>query len=81
MRRLRAGPDCQLSIGILDGHRRVLLDRKMRISLIEKSVFEDFIRFGKAFFHIAELQRYQLVNVAFFPVFVDSWLRSRQSFL
>src|SRR6266566_3087407 len=81
VRRLRAGPDCQLPIGILDGHRGVLLDRKMRIPLIEKTVFEDFIRFGKAFFHIPKLQRHQLVNVAFFPVFVDSRLRSRQSFL
>src|SRR5260370_9424624 len=55
MRRLRAGPDGQLSFRILDGHGSVLLNGKMSVSLEEECVFEDFICFGKTFFHIAEL--------------------------
>src|SRR5258708_40144290 len=55
VRSLRAGPDGQLSIGILDGHRSVLLDGKMGVSLKEKSVLEKFICLGKAFLHVSKL--------------------------
>src|SRR5260370_39572977 len=54
MRGLRAGPNRQLSIGILDRDGSVLLDGEMRGSLKEKSVREKFICFGKAFFHVAK---------------------------
>ena len=81
MRSLRAGPNGQLSIRILDGHRSVLLDREMRIPLEEKSVLKDFVGFGKPFFYIAKLQAHQLMNVPFFAIFVDSWLGSQESFL
>ena len=55
MRRLRAGPNRQLAIRILDGDRSVLLDCGMGVPLEEKSVLENFICFGKTFFHVAEL--------------------------
>ena len=58
----------------------VLLDRQMRAALIEKSVFEDFVGFGKAFLHIAKLQRHALVNVAFFAVIVNARLGSCERF-
>ncbi len=80
MRSLRAGPDGQLAIGILDGHRGMLLDGKMGVALEEKSVFEDFIGLSKPVFDVAELQRHELMNIAFFTVFVNPWLGGRQSF-
>jgi hypothetical protein len=58
MRRLRARPDGQLSLGIFDGDRRVLLNRKVSAPLVEKSVFENLVRFGERFLNVAELQRY-----------------------
>ena len=78
MRRLRAGPDGQFSVRILDGHRSVLLDGKMRASLVEERVLKDFVRFRNSLFHVAEFQRHKLVNVSFFAVFVDARLGSRQ---
>src|SRR5881296_1551568 len=81
MRSLRAGPDRQLSLRVLDGHRSVLLDGEMRIPLKKKGVLEDFVGFGKAYFHVAEFQGYEFVNVPFFAVVVDSWLGSPKSFL
>ena len=81
MRGLRAGPDGQLAIGILDGHRSVLLDGEMGVALKEKSVLENFISLGKAFFHIAEFQRHKFMNISLFAVFVNPWLGSRQRFL
>jgi len=47
MRRLRAGPDRQLAIGILDGDGSVLLDGEMGAPLEEKSVLENFVCFAK----------------------------------
>src|SRR6266513_2685368 len=38
-----------------DGDRSVLLDCEMGVPLEEKSVLENFICFGKTFFHVAEL--------------------------
>ena len=64
MRRLCARPNRQLSIGIFDRHRSVLLDRKMRISLIEKSIFENFVRLREPFFDVAKIQRHELVDVS-----------------
>src|SRR5712692_938521 len=81
MRSLRAGPDRQFSFRILDGDRSVLLDGKMGAPLKEKSVLENFICFGKAFFHVAKFQRHEFMNVSLFAIFVNPWLRSRQSFL
>src|ERR1700730_13385036 len=71
MGRLGAGPDGQLSFGILDGDRSVLLDREMSIPLIEESIFEDFVGFGKAVVHVAKLQGHTLVNVSFSAVVVN----------
>src|SRR2546430_745619 len=80
MRSLRAGPNGQLSILVVDGDRSMLLDGKMGIPLKEKSVLKDLIGFGKAFFHVAKLQCHQLVNVSLFAVLVDARFWSRQSF-
>src|SRR5256885_10713172 len=80
MRSLRAGPNGQLSIRVLDGHGSMLLDGKMGVSLKEKSVLKNFIGFGKAFFHVAKLQCHELVNVPLFAVLVDARFWSRQRF-
>ena len=56
MRRLRTRPDGQLAIGIFNGHRGVLLDRKMRAALIKEGVLEDFVRFHKPLFDVSEFQ-------------------------
>src|SRR6266481_9372309 len=55
---LRAGPDRQLSLRILDGDRSVLLDGEMGVPLEEKNVLENFVCFGETFFHVAKLQRH-----------------------
>src|SRR2546426_1760027 len=80
VRSLRAGPDGQLSIGILDGDRSMLLDGKMGVALKEKSVFEHFIGLGKAFFDVAEFQRHEFVDVSLFAVIVDARFGSCEGF-
>jgi len=37
-------------------------------------------RLSKPVFDVAELQRHELMNIAFFTVFVNPWLGGRQSF-
>ncbi len=59
----------------------MLFDRKMGVSLKEKSVLEKFICFGKAFLDVSKLQRYKFMNVSRFTVFVNPWLRRRKCFL
>src|SRR5208282_4649844 len=68
MRRLRAGPDGQLSFGILHGQRSVLLDGKMSTPFVEKGVFENLVGLGEALLDIAELQRNPLMDVALLTV-------------
>ena len=80
MGRLCARPDGQLSIGILDGYGGVLLDGKMRVSLVEKSVLKNLICFGKPFLDVSELQGHELVNVSFLAVFVNARLWSHERF-
>ena len=78
MRRLRARPDGQLPVRVLNRHRSMLLDREVRTALIKECVLKDFIRFGKSFFHISEFQGDLFVNVSFFAVFMNARLRGRQ---
>src|SRR5258708_40367389 len=59
----------------------MLLDRKMGVSLKEKSVLEKFICFGKAFLDVPELQSDKLMDVSRFTVFVNPWLGSRECLL
>ncbi len=80
MRSLRAGPNGQLSIGIFCGHGRVLLDRKMRASLIEKRVLEDFVGLGEAGIDVAKFQRHALVNVSLLAVVVNARRGRGESF-
>ena len=71
VRRLRTGPDGQLPFGVFDGNGSMLLDGQMSAALVEKSVLEDFVRFGERFLNVPELQRDALVNVSFFAVIVN----------
>src|SRR5579863_6843530 len=80
MRRLRAGPDGQLSIRILDGHRSMLLDGKVRTALVEENVLEDLVSLGKTLLHIAECERHSLVNISFIAVIVNPRLGSGEGF-
>jgi len=80
VRGLRAGPDGQLSIGVFCGDGGVLLDGEMRASLVEKSVFKDFVGFSERFFDVAEFQRDALMNIAFFAVVVNARFGSGESF-
>src|SRR5229473_5803119 len=59
----------------------MLFDGEMRVSLKEKSVLENFICFGKAFFHVAKLQRHEFMNVPFFAVLVNARFGSCESLL
>src|SRR5690242_314397 len=54
MRCLRTRPDGQLAVGVLDGHRSMLLDGKVRVSLIKEGVLENFLRFRKSLLHVSE---------------------------
>src|SRR5689334_17045985 len=76
MRCLGAGPDCQFSIWIFDGHGSVLLNGEMSVSLKEESVFENLVCFRESGFHVAKLQGHVLMNVSFFTVFVNTRLGS-----
>src|SRR5580704_10199068 len=79
VRRLRAGPDGQFSIGIFDGHGSVLFDGKVGAALVEESVFEDFVGFREGFLDVAEFQSDALVNVALFTVLVNARIGSGES--
>ncbi len=80
VRCLGARPDCQLSIRILDRYGGMLLDGKVRIPLKEKNIFESLVSLGKAFFHVAELQSNELMDVPLFAVIVDARFGSCKSF-
>src|SRR5262249_7989137 len=71
VRRLRAAPDRELSVGVLRRDRSVLFDRKVRASLVEENVLEDLVRLGKRLLNVPELKRYPLVNVSFVAVVVN----------
>ncbi len=80
VRRLCAAPNRQLSLRVSYCHGSVLLDRKMCVPLIKKSILEHFVRFLKPLVYIAKFQRHALMNVSFFPVLMNPRHRSRQRF-
>ena len=78
VRRLGARDDDQLAVAVLVGDRRVLLEREMRVALVEEDVLEDVVRGGERLVDVAELHRDPLVDVAFVAVVVDARLEGRQ---
>ena len=74
VRRLRRGPEHELAVGILRRDRRVLLDRQVRVALVEERVLEDAVGVGERLLDVAEPQRHDLVDVADVAVLVDARL-------
>jgi hypothetical protein len=79
--RLRTTPDGELSVGVLDGNGRVLLDREMRIALIEECILKNFVGFREAQLDVSEFKSNTLVDVSFFAVVVNARFGSDKSFL
>ncbi len=79
VRRLRARPQRQLAIGIERGHGRVLLDRQMRVALVEERVVEHVVGRGECRVDVAELERHELVDVPRVAVLVDARLGVREA--
>jgi hypothetical protein len=69
--RLRRREDAELAIGIDHRERRVLLDREVRVPLVEEDVLEDAVGDGERALHVAELERDALVDVALVAVVVN----------
>jgi len=80
VRRLRTRPEHELAVGILGGDGRMLLDRQMRVALVEEGVFEDAVGAGERPLDVAEPQRHGLVDVSGIAVLVDARLRVREAF-
>ena len=76
---LGAGPHHQLAVGILRGHRRVLLDRQVGASLEEEHIVEHVVGASDGRVHVAELERHRLVDVARVAVLVNARLGMRQA--
>src|SRR5438132_8538843 len=74
VRRLGRAPERQLLVSVVVSNRRVLLHRQMCIAFVEESVFANQIRFCETFFHLAELERDFLMDVAAITIFVNAWL-------
>ena len=71
VRRLRRGPERQLSVGAEVGDRRVLLERQVRVALVEEEVLVDAVGAREPLLRVAELHRHELVDVACVAVVVD----------
>ena len=79
VRRLRARPQHELAVRILRRDGRVLLDRQVRVALIEERVLEDAIRVGERLLDVAEAERHGLVDVAAIAVLVNPRLVVREA--
>src|SRR5262249_30661674 len=64
MRSLGAGPDGQLPVRIENCDGRVLLDRQVRVPLIEEGVFKNMVGLGEPFLDVAEFERDALMYVS-----------------
>ena len=72
VRRLRARPEHELAVGILRRHCGMLLDRQVRIALIEERVLEHLVCIGERASDVSEFERDELVDVAAIAVLVDA---------
>ena len=79
VRGLGAGVDDQLAVRIFQRHRRVLLDRQVRIPLEEEHIVEQMIGGGEGGVDVAELERHRLVDVAVIAVVVNARLVVREA--
>src|SRR5437764_2743723 len=81
MRRLRRGPQRQLSIGRPQRDRRVLLHRQMRAAFEKEQVLAYDVAFRDSRVGISELEVYELVQVAAIAVIVDARVGMGDGFL
>ena len=81
VRSLRTRPEYEFSVGIFRRHRGVLLDRQVRVALVEERVFEHLVGVGERLLHIPEAKRNGFVNVALVAVIVDARLLVFETFL
>ena len=71
MRRLGGGPERQLAVGTEVRERGVLLEREVRVALVEKEIVVHPVRPGESGVEISKLHRDELVKVVAVAVFVD----------
>ncbi len=81
MRRLRAGPHRDLSIGGPLRQRRVLLHGKVSVPFVEEDVLAHVLRRRHRVIHAAEVERDDLVDVAIVGVVVELRLAIRECIL
>jgi hypothetical protein len=71
VRRLRARRDRQPAIGAEVRQRRVLLERQVRVALVEEAVLDHQVGARERRRHVAEVERDHLVDVAGVAVILD----------
>src|SRR5207247_8998449 len=81
VRHLRGRPERELAFAVDGGDGSMLLDRQVRVALVEKHVLEHVVRFGERLVHVAELESLKAVDVALLAVALDTRLGSRERLL
>ena len=79
MRGLGARPQHELAVGVERGDGRVLLDRQVRIALIEERVFEHVVGARERGVDVAERERHDLVDIPRVTVLVHARVVVRQA--
>src|SRR5439155_11506210 len=74
-------PERELAFAVDGGDGSMLLDRQVRVALVEKNVLEHVVRFGERLVHVAELESLKAVDVALLAVALDARLGSRERLL
>ena len=78
---LGTGPECQLALAVHRGHRSMLLDCEVSISLVKEQILEDVVRRCQCLVHITELTRLAAVDIALLRMLVDADIRLLQDHL
>ena len=79
VRRLGRRPERQLSVGAEVGDRGVLLERQVRVALVEEEVLVHAVGAREPLLRVAELHRHELVDVGLVAVVVDRRLGRREA--
>jgi len=64
----------ELAFAVHRGDRGVLLDRQVRVALVEKHILEHVVGLGERLVHVAELEGLEAVNVPPLAVALDARL-------
>ncbi len=74
VRHLRRGPQRELAFAVHCRHRRVLLDRQVRVAFVEEEILEYMIGTLQGSFSVAEFEGLQTMNVAELAIGVNAGL-------